>query len=308
MHGRESFILGAKQRQREHLHFTLMNSEHTMLVIYTPRSELLEPGRFIRSMFRDLAASWELAWRLFVRDLSARYRQSLLGYVWAFLPPLATIIPFIFLRSQGVFKTAETSIPYAAYIVIGMLFWQVFVDAVQMPLKVVTAAKPMLSKIQVPPEAILMAGVGDVLFSFLIRLVLLVAIFLWYGLTPPATALLVPVVVVALVTLGFMVGLIVTPLGILYTDVMQSLPLITTFWLFLTPVVYPPREAGLAGLFSRANPVSPLVIVGRDWLTSGKTTFLPDFMIVAAVSLVALFLAWIGYRIALPHIVARMGN
>jgi lipopolysaccharide transport system permease protein len=285
-----------------------MKSEDTMVVIYTPRPELLEPVRFIRSMFRDLAACWELAWRLFVRDLSARYRQSLLGYVWAFLPPLATTIPFIFLRSQGVFKTAETSIPYPAYVVIGILFWQVFVDAVQMPLKVVTAAKPMLSKIQFPPEAILMAGLGDVLFSFLIRLVLLVAVFLWYGLTPPTTALLMPVVVVALVTLGFMFGLLVTPFGILYTDVMQSLSLITTFWLFLTPVIYPPREAGLAGLLSRANPVSPLVIVGRDWLTSGKTTFLPEFVIVAALSLVALFVGWVGYRIALPHIIARMGN
>jgi lipopolysaccharide transport system permease protein len=89
---------------------------------------------------------------------------------------------------------------------------------------------------------------------------------------------------------------------------MQSLSLMTTFLLFLTPVVYPPREAGLAGLLARVNPVSPLVIVGRDWLTSGKTTFLPEFVIVAALSLVALFVGWVGYRIALPHVVARMGN
>ena len=52
-------------------------------------------------MFRDLAASRELAWRLFMRDLSARYRQSLLGYVWAFLPPLAATIPFVFLQITG---------------------------------------------------------------------------------------------------------------------------------------------------------------------------------------------------------------
>lgn len=277
-------------------------------VVYTPQSELLHPVQFARSMFRDLAACRGLAWRLFVRDLSARYRQSLLGYVWAFLPPIAATAPFVFLRSQGLFTTAPTSVPYPAYVMIGMLFWQVFVDSVQMPLKAVTAAKPMISKIQFPPEAILMAGLGDVLFSFLIRLVLLVAVFVWFGLAVPPTAVLMPIVVAALVILGFMFGLLVTPLGILYTDVTQSLAIITTFWMFLTPVIYPPSESGLAGLLSRANPVSPLVIAGRDWLTRGTTNYLPEFLLVSLFSTLLLFAAWVCYRIALPHLIARIGN
>ncbi len=285
-----------------------MKVDNICEVVYTSRSELLHPGRFFLSMFRDLATSWELAWRLFMRGLSARYRQSLLGYVWAFLPPLATTIPFVFLRSQGLFTTGETAVPYPAYVMISMLFWQVFVDAVQSPLKAVTAAKPMLSKIQFPAEAILVAGLGDVLFSFVIRLLLLVGVFLWYGLTPPATAALVPLVVVALVILGFMLGLLVTPLGILYTDVTPSLAIITTFWLFLTPVVYPVRETGLAGMVSRWNPVSPMVIVGRDWLTVGATNYLPEFTLVFLLSAALLFAGWIVYRIAMPHLIARIGN
>ena len=153
-----------------------------------------------------------------------------------------------------------------------------------------------------------MAGLGDVLFSFLVRLVLLVGVFLWYGLTPPATAALVPLVVVALVTFGFMVGLLVTPLGILYTDVTPSLAIITTFWLLLTPVVYPVPETGLAGMVSRWNPVSPMVIVGRDWLTVGATNYLPEFTLVFLLSGALLFAGWIVYRIAMPHLIARIGN
>ena len=215
---------------------------------------------------------------------------------------------FRFSQVARIVHTAEPSVPYPAYVMIGMLFWQVFVDSVQMPLKAVTAAKPMISKIQLPPEAILMAGVGDVLFSFLIRLVLLVAVFLWFGLAVPPTALLMPFVVAALVVLGFMFGLLVTPLGILYTDVTQSLAIITTFWLFLTPVVYPPRESGLAGLLSHVNPVSPLVIAGRDWLTIGATDYLSPFLWVSGLAVAFLLLAWISYRIALPHLIARIGN
>jgi lipopolysaccharide transport system permease protein len=277
-------------------------------VIYTPRSDLLEPGRFLRWMFRDLAACRGLAWRLFIRDLSAHYRQSFLGYVWAFVPPLATTITFVFLRSQGLFTTGQTGIPYPAYVVIGMLFWQVFVDAVQCPLKAVTAAKPMLSKVQFPPEAILLAALGEVLFSFLIRLVLLAAVFLWYGLTPPATAVLVPLAVAALVLLGFALGVLITPLGILYTDVTQALTVVTTFWLFLTPVIYPARESGLAALLSHWNPVSPLLIVGRDWLTVGQTAHLPEFVLISMLSLVMLFVGWVSYRVAMPHLIARIGN
>jgi homopolymeric O-antigen transport system permease protein len=285
-----------------------MKNQHAAEVVYTSESELLSPARLFRSMFRDLVASRELAWRLFVRDLSARYRQSLLGYLWAFLPPLATAVPFVFLRSQGLFTTGTTTIPYPAYVMISLLFWQVFVDAVQSPLKAVIAAKPMLSKIQFPPEAILMAGLGDVLFSFLIRLVLLVGVLFWYRLMPPPTAVLVPFVVVALIMLGFMVGLVVTPFGVLYTDVTSSLAIITTFWMLLTPVVYPARSSGLAGLLSYWNPVSPMIIVGRDWLTVGTTAFLPEFLVVSLMSLIMLFAGWVVYRVALPHLIARIGN
>src|ERR1041385_6310593 len=96
------------------------------------------------SMVRDVRASRELAWRLFMRDISARYRQSVLGYVWAFLPPLATTFTFVLLNRSGVFSTGETAVPYAAYVMIGTLLWQVFADAINSPIKTVTSAKAML--------------------------------------------------------------------------------------------------------------------------------------------------------------------
>jgi lipopolysaccharide transport system permease protein len=191
---------------------------------------------------------------------------------------------------------------------IGMLLWQVFADSIQCPLKAVTAAKPMLSKVHFPPEAILMAGMGDVLFSFLIRLVLVVGTFVWYNFTPPLTMLLVPIAIGALAMLGFTIGVLVTPLGVLYNDVSQALSVIITFWLLLTPVVYPAQESGWVGFLSRWNPVGPLVTVGRDWLTVGTTTFLPEFGLVSLLSLVMLFGAWVSYRMAMPHLIVRMGN
>src|SRR5436190_8244377 len=72
------------------------------VTVYTPESPLRRPARMVREMFRDLLASRELAWRLFVRDISAQYRQSILGLFWAFIPPLVAALPFVFLNSQGI--------------------------------------------------------------------------------------------------------------------------------------------------------------------------------------------------------------
>ncbi|HET9789640.1 MAG TPA: hypothetical protein VFP47_21070 [Pyrinomonadaceae bacterium] len=278
------------------------------LTVYTPDSPLRNPSRLIREMFSDLLASRELAWRLFVRDTSAQYRKSILGYIWAFLPPLVTSLPFIFLNSQGVVSMGETPIPYAAYAMVGTIIWQVFVDALNSPLRTVTAAKPMLARINFPREAILLSGLGQVLLNFLIRLVLLVGVFFWYEISPPATAMLSLLGIGALIIVGFVLGIMLTPIGVLFSDVQQALPVLTLFLLFITPVLYAPPTTGFAAQVAGLNPLTPLVLATRDWLTLGTTVYVLPFLIVSTVALTLLFLGWIIYRLALPHLIVRIGN
>ena len=279
------------------------------ITVYTPASPLRNPGRLLGEMFRDLRASFELGWRLFVRDNSAQYRQSILGYVWAFIPPLVASLPFVFLNSQGVVSMGETTqIPYAAYAMIGTIIWQVFVDALATPLKTVLAAKSMLTRINFPREALLLAGLGMVVFNFLIRVVLLIGVFWWFRIIPPPTAVLFPLGVIALIMAGFMIGLIVTPLGLLYSDVQQTIPIAAMFLMLLTPVLYAQPSSGLARAITAWNPLTPLVMTTRDWLTLGTTNHLLSFSIVSISTCLLLFLGWVLYRLALPHVVARIGN
>ncbi|HXV79472.1 MAG TPA: ABC transporter permease, partial [Candidatus Binatia bacterium] len=269
---------------------------------------LRHPRRFLREMFRDLRASRELAWRLFMRDTSAQYRQSMLGYVWAFLPPLVASLPFVFLNSQGVIAIEGTPIPYPAYALIGTIIWQVFADALNSPLKTVTAAKSMLVRINLPREAILLSGLGQVIFSFLIRLILLAIVFAWFKIVPPLTALLFPVGVFALILVGFTLGVALTPLGLLYNDVQQTLPIATMFLMLVTPVVYPPPRTGLAAIIAGWNPLSPLIVVTREWITTGNAAQTAVFTLITALAIFLLFAGWIMYRVALPHVIARLGG
>lgn len=278
------------------------------VTVYSPESPLRQPTKFAREMIADLWTSRELAWRLFIRDLSAQHRSSLLGYSWVFVPPLVASVPFIYLNSAGVVRMGETPIPYAAYAVVGTIIWQTFVDALNSPLRTVTAARSMLTRINFPREAVLLSGLMHVGFNFLVRLVLLAVVFAAFALEPAATIPLFFLGVLSVALTGFMMGLIVTPIGVLYGDVQQALPIASTFLMLLTPVLYPVPASGPAAIVIAFNPLAALVTTTRDWLTIGAAAHVGGFIAVTTVTVTLLMFGWIAYRLALPHLIVRLGN
>jgi len=257
-------------------------------------------------MGRDLLASRELAWRLLVRDISAQYRQSLFGVVWAFVPPLITAATLTFARNAGVVNIGETDIPYPAYVMFSMSLWQTFTEALMGPIRAVTAAKPMLAKINFPREAIVLAKLGEVFFDFGVKLLLIVALFIWFRIPVPWTVVLAPVALIHLVGFGTAIGLWLAPLGALYQDVTRALPLVMSPWLLLTPVVYPPPASGVFGAIVQLNPVTPLLGTVRDLATVGQVSQPFWFWVASGLTLVLLVLGWVLYRLAMPFIVERM--
>src|SRR5215510_15127568 len=270
----------------------------SMVTVYTPESPLRQPRKCARELISDLWGSRELAWRLFVRDLRAQYRASLLGYVWVFLPPLVAGLPFVYLNSAGVISIGKTPIPYAAYAMVGAIIWQTFVDALNSPLRSVNAARAMLTRINFPREAILLSGLMQVGFTFVVRLALVIGVFAAFALKPAATSPLFVVGMISIALTGFMIGLILTPLGVLYGDVQYSLPIASTFLMLITPVLYPVPSSGLGAMVASFNPLTPLITTTRDWLTTGAAAQHIAFLIVSGVTVTLLLLAWILYRLA----------
>jgi len=282
--------------------------------IYSPEPALKNPGHFFREMFSDIMASRELSFALARRDFSAKYRQSLLGYVWAFLPVLGATFTFLFLRSGGAFQTGENeAIPYPVYVFIGTALWQVFVDAVNSPLRMVTASRAMLVKINFPRESLIMAGMLMTLLNFLIRLLLIVPglfffahqgmySFDWHSL------FLFPLGVMGIILVGYAIGLALTPVGLLYRDIQMAMGMIMTFWMFLTPVVlmYPQEQNIQAGVM-RWNPVSSVLDTSRAWLLGVEPLLWNQFLWMVPAAFVLLCMGWVMFRIALPHVIARLG-
>lgn len=259
-------------------------------------------------MLRDLYASRELAWRLTVRDLSAQYRQTFLGFLWAIILPLANTLVWIFLSRSGVINISETPLPYPVYVFTGTMLWAILMDALNAPLQMVTASKSMLAKINFPREALVIAGVYQVTINALIKVTLLLIALLAMGIYPNFSALLFPIALFSLILVGTVIGLSLAPVGLLYSDVGKAIPLMMQFLMYITPVVFAMPKDGFSATLFRCNPLTPLILTARDWLTGLTPMHLYYFMVVNFIAIILLFLFWIVFRLAMPILIERIGN
>lgn len=277
-------------------------------IVYTPSNRLRRPIALFREMGRDLMASRELAWQLMLRDIKAQYRQSFFGVAWAFIPPIVMAAGFTLAGQSNVINVGETDIPYPAYVMFSTALWQTFVESLNGPVQAVTVAKPMLARINFPREAIVLAKVGEVLFNFAIKLILIVSMFLWFQVPTTWTVILAPVALIHLILLGTFFGILLAPLGALYQDVSKGISMITGFWLLLTPVVYTVPNEGVFKYLVRLNPVTPLLVTTRELATTGILSETIGFWIVSIATILGLLLTWLAFRIAMPFVIERASS
>jgi lipopolysaccharide transport system permease protein len=276
--------------------------------IYTPDSKLKHPLKFLKEMLDDIKISRELAWTLFKRNIKAQYRQTILGYVWAFIPPIFTTLIFLFLSKNKIINVTDTVVPYPVFLMVGTILWQVFLEAVNIPIKLMMEARHILTKIYFPREALILAAFYEVVFTFTIRLVLMAAILIIYKVPVKILILLSPIGIFSLILLGVMFSLLIIPAVILYKDFEKGLPLVMQMWFFLTPVIFSPFKEGMSNILYYINPVIPLLNTTREMITTGVITRWDLFALILVLSSILFSIGLLLYRIALPHLVGRIGS
>jgi lipopolysaccharide transport system permease protein len=183
--------------------------------------------RWSGQYFIDLWQARELMYMLTWRDVKLRYRQTLLGAVWAILQPLLTMIVFwIFFGRLA--KISSDGVPYALFVFAGLLPWTFFSSAV------LGAASVYFPRVVIPGAAIL-AALVDLGFSSALLAMLLVA----YRTNPGWNLLALPLLLGMLIITAVGIGLGVAALNAKYRDVRYALPFVLQLSLFLTPVIYP---------------------------------------------------------------------
>lgn len=281
---------------------------HLPVTVYSPESSLASPVKMLRDMFRDLSSGRELAIRLAVRDIKAQYRQAFLGILWAFILPLANTVTWVFLSKAGIVSVAETGLPYPVYVFTGTMLWAIFMDALNAPMQQVNNARSMLSKLNFPREALIVSGIYQTLFNATIKVVLILAALLLMGIQPGWSLLLLPLGVLSLVLVGTTLGMLITPVGLLYGDIGRAMPLLMQFFMYVTPVVFPMPKDGWAATLFNLNPLTPLILTSRDWLTGQDPAMWSHFLAVNAIAAILLLVVWAVYRLAMPILIERMGG
>ena len=200
---------------------------------------IIEPkGKLAGFQFRELWHYRELLRFLVVRDIKVRYKQTVLGGLWAILQPFMNMVVFtIFFGHLA--KIPSDGLPYPIFVYTALLPWQFFSNGIGSSGNSLVANSNLISKVYFPRMIIPAASLGAGCLDFIIAFVLLLAMMIYYGIFPGGAIFLFPflMALVALAALG--VGMILAALNVAYRDFRYVIPFLVQFWLFATPVIYP---------------------------------------------------------------------
>ncbi|MFL1012250.1 ABC transporter permease [Flavisericum labens] len=260
----------------------------------------------LKETLSDTRRSLYLARQLTVRDIKAQYRQSYFGIIWAFVAPLTTAFVWIFLNYTGTIKLTDTGIPYPVFAFSGTLIWSIIKSAINTPLRSTNAAKGIMAKINFPKEALIVSGVYRLLFDSSIKIALLLAFVFIFGVGFNMSLLLLPLAILGAILVGITIGLFITPIGMLYTDVMRVVSMGLSLMMYITPVVYVIPKTGFLKTVMELNPFSALVVTSRDFIVGTDPTFLYYYIWILLACIPLFLLGLIFYRISIPIFLERM--
>lgn len=264
--------------------------------------------RLLASMRREAVRAPALALRRLRHDLAARYLTSRLGIPLAFVPALVVTLWATLAYQARIITVGALAIPYPAWVLVSVVLWQVFVEALGTQVDGLAAERQLLAKVDLSAEALILSRLGEALFQLTLKLVLVAVVMALFRVALPLTALLLPLLALPLAALGTACGLWFAPLASLHPDLGRALPAVTTVGFFLTPVVFPVPAAGVLRFLVLTNPVTPLLGLARDLAVAGVPSHPMGALGAAALTLLILPTGWFFYRLALPYVLARNGG
>jgi lipopolysaccharide transport system permease protein len=256
---------------------------------------VLEPGRAERNYWRDIWAYRELFAILAWRDVSVRYKQTLIGGLWALIRPFLTMVVFTVVFGKIAKLPSDGAAPYALMVFAGLLPWTFFSMALSEASNSLIGNANLISKVYFPRLIVPTAAVMVAFVDFLISFAILVAMMVWYRFMPGWHILLLPsfVLLAFLASLG--PGLWITALNVKYRDFRYIIPFVVQSGLYVSPVGFSSNAIPVQWrLLYSLNPMVG-VIDGFRWCILGgdSALYLPGFWLSIGV---AAFFLWFGIR------------
>jgi len=257
------------------------------------KSIILEPGRAEKNYWSDLWRYRELFIILAWRDVSVRYKQTIIGVLWAILRPFLTMLVFVVIFGRLAKLPSDGNAPYALMVFAAMLPWSLFSVSLGEASNSLIDNEKLISKVYFPRMIIPVSTVAVVFIDFLISFIILLGMMLYYRFLPSWNLALLPVFIILALFASLGPGLWVTALNVKYRDFRYVIPFVVQFGLYISPVgfsssIIPEKWRLLYSL----NPMVG-VIDGFRWSILGGDSqiYWPGFIL--SISVIIFFL-WLG--------------
>jgi lipopolysaccharide transport system permease protein len=236
---------------------------------------VIRPRRgWIAIDWRELWEHRELLGFLILRDVSVRYKQTVLGVAWAVIQPVFAMV--IFTLIFGTFaKIPSDGLPYSVFVYAGLLPWTFFTNSVTQAGQSLVNQQALLTKIYLPRMFIPAAPVGGALVDLAISFGVLAAIMAWHGIAPSWGVLALPGLVLLTIGAALGIGLSLAALTVTYRDFRFVIPFMMQAWMYISPVIYPVSIVPERWRWVLAlNPIAGIIdgyrsaLLGRPWDTT----------------------------------------
>ena len=266
-----------------------MQSQHSVTSSIQRRLRIEPAGPWQGAHLAELWRYRELLYFFVWRDIKVRYKQTVLGALWAIIQPVGTTLLFtvFFGRLGGLSKQVSGS--YSLFVYVGMALWTFYSNAVSLAAASLVGSSHLISKVYFPrlliPISAILSGLVDFAVAFAFMLVLMAA----YHVAPSLQMLSVPLFVAGTMVVAAAAGILFSALIVSYRDFRYVITFVVQLWLFATPVLYtldiiPVRWRLLYAL----NPMVGMIIGFRSAVLGGP---MPPGMIGAGLVTAAVLLA-----------------
>ncbi len=243
---------------------------------------------------RELWKHRELLWLITQREIKVRYKQSILGALWAILQPFSLMMVFTVFFSWFA-RMQSDGIPYPLFSYAALLPWTFFATSLSFAIPSLIANSHIITKIYFPREIVPLASVLAAFLDFLIASAVFVGMLAFYRVAPSWNVLYVfPIVAIQIIfTTG--ICLLLSAFTVLFRDVRHMLPLLIQIWMFVTPILYPASVVPVRWRiwYFTLNPMAVIIDSYRRSVVQGLP---PPLRYLTLAGVVSCLLLWIGYR------------
>lgn len=239
--------------------------------------------------FKELRAYRDLFYFLVLRDIKVRYKQTVLGGLWAIIQPFFMMVVFT-LFFGNLAKVPSEGVPYPIFNYTAMVAWTYFANATTFSGNSLVQNTALISKVYFPRMMVPLAPVLAFLLDFAIAFVILIGMMFYYGIYPTVMTLFLPLLVILMMLTASGVGMLLAALNANYRDIRYTLQFLVQFWMFASPVVYP--VSMLPEKYHLIYAINPMagVIEGFRSALLGTVAFPTQMLLVSTLTSIIIFI------------------